>query len=910
MATRNADSSQGDGGPTSAPSGPTSRPGNVVFKSGPLFISSKGIGWTSWKKRWFVLTRTSLVFFRSDPSLVSQKGSEVNLTLGGIDLNNSGSVVVRADKKLLTVLFPDGRDGRTFTLKAETTEDLYEWKAALENALSQAPSATMGQNGIFRNDPADSVDGEQGKDRNPAKSSVIGRPVLFALEDVDGTPSFLEKALQFIEEHGVKVEGILRQAADVDDVERRIQEYEQGKTEFSPDEDAHVIGDCIKYILREIPSYPVPASCCNALLDACRTEPGAKVDAMREAICNTFPEPNRRLLQRILTMMQRVASHKSENRMSLSAVAACMAPLLLRPLLAGDCELESDFSLGGDGSVQLMQAAAAANHAQAIVITLLEEYDNIFEDDQLEDGSISSELYSDMEDGSDYEEQSDDDGTVEDGGFHDSQHGNREDDPEHASSETSSEHSSNGDDKVSEGSELHSKPSLSSEYLEVQQKTSNGPQDSLPKHDNVQSSDNLQNSSNTSAVVHADSESLEDIPALNAINESIDHSHSSITKTQNKQNETVLGSKRRTLFGRTPARKNVSMESFDYVIEDEEIVIQRLEDTKTELQNKIAKEAKENAILQESLERRKKALHERRLALEQDVARLQEQLQRERDLRASLEAGLDKPMGHSNVSVNLDKMKVADPLVQLNQQEQNHGSVSGSCYEHQLASNHQASLTGRQKDAEMQETEHLHERSTKSEDTDLVRTDSSNMKIQGLPSVTNKQLPQMVKLDSASSSNTKSVGVPSTSSTIGPHVAGNAASSNPKKSRANDENINMVGEDCDNMKSQDLPSSSNKQQPQKHQLDTTIQNSIKSIGAFGSSIGDVIGSIASNAKKSGARGELQQVIVPASNALTKLTTRLNFLKERRIQIANELKILEKSQGSEGQPLGPPKTNPR
>lgn len=39
-------------------------------------------------------------------------------------------------------------------------EDLYEWKAALENALVQAPSAAhvMGQNGIFRNDQNDSVD--------------------------------------------------------------------------------------------------------------------------------------------------------------------------------------------------------------------------------------------------------------------------------------------------------------------------------------------------------------------------------------------------------------------------------------------------------------------------------------------------------------------------------------------------------------------------------------------------------------------------------------------------------------------------------------------------------------------------------------------------------------------------------
>ena len=61
------------------------------------------------------------------------------------------------------------------------------------------------------------------------KSTVIGRPILLALEDVDGTPSFLEKSLKFIEEHGVKVEGILRQAADVDDVEHRVREYELGK---------------------------------------------------------------------------------------------------------------------------------------------------------------------------------------------------------------------------------------------------------------------------------------------------------------------------------------------------------------------------------------------------------------------------------------------------------------------------------------------------------------------------------------------------------------------------------------------------------------------------------------------------------------------------------------------------------
>lgn len=44
--------------------------------------------------------------------------------------------------------------------QAETSEDLFEWKAALDNALAQAPSAAvaMGQNGIFQNDTTESIE--------------------------------------------------------------------------------------------------------------------------------------------------------------------------------------------------------------------------------------------------------------------------------------------------------------------------------------------------------------------------------------------------------------------------------------------------------------------------------------------------------------------------------------------------------------------------------------------------------------------------------------------------------------------------------------------------------------------------------------------------------------------------------
>ncbi|KAE8656108.1 Rho GTPase-activating protein 6 [Hibiscus syriacus] len=503
----------------------------------------------------------------------SQKGNEVNLTLGGIDLNNTGSVVVKADKKLITVQFNDGRDGRTFTLKAETMDDLYEWKAALENALSLAPSSTnaTGQNGIFQADAGDGSK-EPVNDKPPARSAVMGLPILLALEEVDGTPTFMEKALRYIEKYGVKVEGILRQAADVEDVELRIREYEQGKTDFNSDEDAHVIADCVKYIIRELSSPPVPASCCNALLEACRTQRGSRVDAMRAAVLDTFPEPNRRLLQRILMMMQTVVSHKKENLMSTSAVAACMAPLLLRPLLSGDCEIENDFDVGSDGSLQLLQAAAAANHAQTIVITLLEEYDHIFGDS--------------------------------------------------SSSSSSSESSESGDDAKA--------------TKKISSSVNNPPSEN---DDSKRSKD------------RHDPTNLEDKAHQN--------------QTPGNQQSTTVGSgpgrraRRNAVWGRTAARKNLSMETMDIPIE-EEIEIETPEAKKSNSQNRHKEEIEGNAKLEASMEKRNKTLQDRCLCLEKDVARLKEELQRERDKRTALLTGLNSSREPPVLPEKIDEKTKAD----------------------------------------------------------------------------------------------------------------------------------------------------------------------------------------------------------------------------------------------------------
>ncbi|XP_028054050.1 rho GTPase-activating protein 7-like isoform X2 [Camellia sinensis] len=779
-----------------------SRAHNEVIKSGPLFTTSKGLGWKYWKKRWVILTRISLVFFKNDPSTLPQRGGEVNLILGGIDLDNSGSVVVREDKRLLTILFPDtcdGRGERAFTLKAETSKDLYDWKTALEHALSQAPSATfvMEYKGIIRNNVNDTIEGSfhqskivapplPGRDKRPVKSMVVGRPILLALEDIDGGPSFLEKALRYLEKYGTNVEGILRQSADVEEIDRRVQEYELGKNEFAPDEDAHVVGDCVKHVLRELPSPPVPASYCTALLEAYKIDrKEARVNSMRSAILETFPEPNRRLLQRILKMMHTISLHASENRMTPSAIAACMAPLLLRPLVAGECELEDGFNVNIDISAQLLAAANAANNAQAIITALLEEYETIFNDDNLHSCSISADSHSSGSEDSTNDENMDIYHDAENEGDPDT-----DDDLDRVLSGKLTESSGYiGNDlydyKAFGGNDLDGGPPGNNLTLTAQ---TNPPVDSqLLRESNTQF--NEQQGQQKPSENEMDSISIvpfnESHRSMGEIMSSMDQglpqsvvgAESCVEKSMNKLTSSTLNVKRSTFLGRNTARKTPSMESIDSSGE-EELAIQRLEITKNDLQHRIAKGARGNAILQASLERRKEALHERRLALEQDVSRLQEQLQAERDLRAALEVGLSMSSGQFSTSRGMDsktmaeleeialaeadvarlKQKVAELHHQLNQQCQHqYSSLSDACDNFQHVQNHNSQLKKFQQDFDVTLAFVNHERKQRTEES-LLGAELRNIKGQVLTSGRSSRQPaQKQFIDSASFGDSKSI---------------------------------------------------------------------------------------------------------------------------------------------------------
>ncbi|KAG0478811.1 hypothetical protein HPP92_013530 [Vanilla planifolia] len=377
------------------------------------------------------------------------------------------------------------------------------------------------------------------------------------------------------------------------EVERRVQEYEQGRTEFTADEDAHVIGDCVKHVLRELPSSPVPASCCNALLEACRFENREqRLKEIRSAILNTFPEPNRKLLQRVLKMMHTIASHTAENRMTSSAVAACMAPLLLRPLLAGECELEDDFDASGDGSSQLLAAANAANNAQAITATLLEEFGNIFDGCNLPSFPLSPGSH--IEDSG--SELSDEDRNldVKENGYHDAEN---DLDPE-----LNADHERVLSGKMSEssgcvGSDLYDYKVFTADESEADSPANDKASATTTKPIKVPQDKHGHNGlRNQNLEDPAKKNTLNQLPfhetplSMGEILSSLDSGltfPSDATEYSVERNTTRLNgshnhTKRTNFWGRSNVKKNYSMDSVDSSGE-EELAIQRLEITKNDL---------------------------------------------------------------------------------------------------------------------------------------------------------------------------------------------------------------------------------------------------------------------------------------------------------------------------------------
>lgn len=135
-------------------------------------------------------------------------------------------------------------------------------------------------------------------------------------------------------------------------------------------------------------------------------------EAVKMVLEEAIPEPNRRLLQRyctyhvlpsvtshqtkfssyfpsrLLKMMLTVAEFEKINRMNKRAVATCMGPLILRPLMIMDTQEQSPVEGGnmggrrggsvGDEGAQIIAAARSAARVQSLIVFLMDNFGQLF----------------------------------------------------------------------------------------------------------------------------------------------------------------------------------------------------------------------------------------------------------------------------------------------------------------------------------------------------------------------------------------------------------------------------------------------------------------------------------------------------------------------------------------------------
>lgn len=176
-------------------------------------------------------------------------------------------------------------------------------------------------------------------------------------------PTLIEKACNYIEEHGLDSEGIFRISGEVLETEGFKDTIDQGKEiDFSSATNPHIVASLLKQYLRELPEpimtwklYPPFI----ATVDEYGTNPTEQVKYLHSVV-DQLPSHNKYLVQYLTKFLNLVASHSSTNKMTPHNLTILFAPNMLRakdqsPLAIGNLQKTYD-----------------------IVETLMENYEQIF----------------------------------------------------------------------------------------------------------------------------------------------------------------------------------------------------------------------------------------------------------------------------------------------------------------------------------------------------------------------------------------------------------------------------------------------------------------------------------------------------------------------------------------------------
>ncbi|CAL9707872.1 unnamed protein product [Knipowitschia caucasica] len=296
------DATAGTAASPGSPTPPMERP----LKAGWLKKQQRSLV-KNWQQRYFVLRGSTLTYHKDDKETAIQGVVQLRFSKVQELPPNTDDF-----SRFLFQIIPRSKGDRercSLVLMANSQSDMDEWLRMLRRAIG-APS-----------------------------SGVFGRSLgdLLASDQQSGphlVPVLVKKCAEFIQERGLREEGIFRLPGQDNAVRMFRDAFDAGeRPSFPSDTDVHTVASLLKLYLRELPEPVIPWSQYQNFLDCTQTldcpgQPGwEKLDRQ----ISLLPRVNYSLLSYICRFLFEVQLHSKVNKMNVENLATVMGINLLKP---------------------------------------------------------------------------------------------------------------------------------------------------------------------------------------------------------------------------------------------------------------------------------------------------------------------------------------------------------------------------------------------------------------------------------------------------------------------------------------------------------------------------------------------------------------------------------------------------
>ncbi|KAG8231145.1 hypothetical protein J437_LFUL011214 [Ladona fulva] len=168
----------------------------------------------------------------------------------------------------------------------------------------------------------------------PEQAPVFGVSLSTAVERSgchDGVqlPLVVRDCIDYLEEHGLKVEGIHRSLGMRAKVQQLRKMYNQREEVSLSGHETSVVTSLLKQFFRELPEPVVSKTVEEAATAVGGSSSGGQNLAELSALVQQLPAPNRTILAWILTHMEHIVEQEKHNRMGLQNVSLVVGPMLM-----------------------------------------------------------------------------------------------------------------------------------------------------------------------------------------------------------------------------------------------------------------------------------------------------------------------------------------------------------------------------------------------------------------------------------------------------------------------------------------------------------------------------------------------------------------------------------------------------